>query len=184
MRSLAELSRGDGEGLDRIMPLVYDELRRIARHYLGREQPGHTLQPTALVHEAYLRLADQTDLSWQSRAHFFSIAAAAMRRILVEHSRKRHSLKRGGSVHRLTLDETVDWAGERTLDTVALDDALSALSRIDPQKSRMVELRFFGGLTIDETAEVLSLSAATVERGWHIARLWLQRELQNVRHEP
>ena len=108
MRSLAEFSRGDGDRLDRITPLVYDELRRIARHYLGREQPGHTLQPTALVHEAYLRLADQTDLSWQSRAHFFSIAAAAMRRILVEHARRRYAVKRGGSVHRLTLDETVD----------------------------------------------------------------------------
>jgi RNA polymerase sigma factor (TIGR02999 family) len=166
------------------MPLVYNELRRIARHYLSRERPDHTLQPTALVHEAYLRLADQTDLSWQSRAHFFSIAAAAMRRILVEHSRRRNAVKRGGSVHRITLDDAVDLAGERTLDIVALDAALSALSRIDPQKGRMVELRFFGGLTIDEIAEVLSLSAATVERGWHIARLWLQRELQNGRHEP
>jgi RNA polymerase sigma factor (TIGR02999 family) len=166
------------------MPLVYEELRRIARHHLSRERPDHTLQPTALVHEGYLRLADQTDLSWQSRAHFFSIAAAAMRRILVEHSRRHNAVKRVGPVHRVTLDETVDWAGDRTLDIAALDDALSALSRIDPQKSRMVELRFFGGLTIDETAEVLSLSAATVERGWHIARLWLQRELQNVRYEP
>jgi RNA polymerase sigma factor (TIGR02999 family) len=180
---LVDWSHGDREALAQIFPLVYDELRRIARHSLRRERPGHTLQATSLVHEAYLRLVDQTNVTWKSRAHFFSIAAEAMRRVLVEHSRSRHAGKRGGYRHRLTLDESMDWQGDRALDIVALDDALSGLSAIDPQKGRMVELRFFGGLTIEETAQVLGLSTATVERRWQIAKLWLQRELHRGRND-
>jgi RNA polymerase sigma factor (TIGR02999 family) len=174
---LADWSHGDREALDKLMPLVYDELRRVASHYLRRERPGHTLQTTALVHEAYLRLVDQKDVRWENRAHFFSIAAEAMRRILVEHARSHHAAKRGGGGPKLSLDEAVDWPEERAVDLVALDDALTSLTAIDPQKSRIVELRFFGGLTMEEVAQLLGVSLATVERGWRIAKLWLRREI-------
>ncbi len=174
---LADWSHGDREALDQLMPLVYAELRRVASHYLRRERPGHTLQTTALVHDAYLRLVDQKDVHWENRAHFFSIAAEAMRRILVEHARSHHAAKRGGGECKLSLDEAVDWPEERAVDLVALDDALTSLTAIDLQKSRIVELRFFGGLTMEEVAQVLGVSLATVERGWHIAKLWLRREI-------
>lgn len=174
---LADWSHGDREALDKLMPLVYDELRRVASHYLRRERPGHTLQTTALVHDAYLRLVNQKDVRWENRAHFFSIAAEAMRRILVEHARSHRAAKRGGGECKLSLDEAVDWPQEQAIDLVALDDALTSLTAIDSQKSRIVELRFFGGLTMEEIAQVLGVSLATVERGWHIAKLWLRREI-------
>ncbi len=174
---LADWSHGDREALDQLMPLVYDELRRVASRYLRRERPGHTLQTTALVHDAYLRLVDQKDVHWENRAHFFSIAAEAMRRILVEHARSHRAAKRGGGECKLSLDEAVDWPQAQAVDLVALDDALTALRAIDSQKSRIVELRFFGGLTMEEIAQVLGVSLATVERGWHIAKLWLRREI-------
>lgn len=159
------------------MPLVFDELRRVAASYMGRERTDHTLQSTALVNEAYLRLADQSTISWQNRAHFFGIAARMMRQILVNHAETHNAAKRGGSTPKLSLDDAVSFAEERELDLVALDDALKELEKLDSLKSRIVELRFFGGLTIDETAEVLSVSHDTVERHWRMAKLWLKREL-------
>lgn len=174
---LADWSHGDREALDKLMPLVYAELRRVASHYLRRERAGDTLQTTALVHDAYLRLVDQKDVHWENRAHFFSIAAEAMRRILVEHARRHRAAKRGGGACKVSLDEAVGWPEQRAVDLVALDDALTSLTAIDSQKSRIVELRFFGGLTMEEIAQVLGVSLATVERGWHIAKLWLRREI-------
>jgi RNA polymerase sigma-70 factor, ECF subfamily len=159
------------------MPLVYDELRRLADHYLRQERPDHTLQPTALVHEAYLRLIDQSRVEWQSRAHFLGVAAQLMRRILVDHARRHHALKRGGFRQKLSLDEAVDYSQTRDLDLVVLDDALNALAQFDERQSRMVELRFFGGLTIEETAEALAVSPATVKVDWNMAKAWLRREI-------
>ena len=180
---LADSAHGDPAALDTLMPLVYDELRQLARRYLRRERPGHTLQATALVHEAYLRLMDQKEVRWQNRAHFLGIAAEAMRRILVDHARSHHALKRGGDC-KLSLDEAAEWPAQDAVDLVGLDDALKGLSAVDPQKGRIVELRFFGGLTIAETAAVLGVSTPTVERGWRIAKLWIQRELlQGDRHD-
>ena len=170
-------SRGDGASLEALFPLVYHELRRLASHYLRQERAGHTLQPTALVHEAYLRLVDQTGITWQNRAHFFSVAAQVMRHILVDHARGRLSAKRGGGESRLALDEAVSFFAEREVSLVALDDALTALARLDLQQSRIVELRFFGGLTIEEIAEVLQVSPATVSREWSLAKMWLHREI-------
>jgi RNA polymerase sigma factor (TIGR02999 family) len=159
------------------MPLVYDELRRLADHYLRQERPDHTLQPTALVHEAYLRLVDQSRVEWQNRAHFLGVAAQLMRRILVDHARRHHALKRGGFRQKLSLDEAVDYSQTPDVDLVALDDALNALEQFDERQSRIVELRFFGGLTIEETAEALSVSPATVKVDWNMAKAWLRQEI-------
>ncbi len=174
---LVEWGQGDQAALDQLMPLVYDELRRLARSYLRRERPDHTLQATALVHEAYLRLIDQHSVTWQNRAHFFGIASQMMRRILVNHALARRTAKRGLSVETLSLDEAAGAGTQRGIDLIALDDALKELEALDPRQTRIVELRFFGGLSIEETAEVLSLSAATVKREWSTARLWLRRRI-------
>jgi len=174
---LQEVSGGDQNAPARLMPLVYDELRRLADHYLRQERPDHTLQPTALVHEAYLKLIDQTRVDWQNRAHFFGVAAQLMRRILVDHARRHRASKRGGFQQKLTLDEAVDYSQPRDLDLVALDDALNALALMDERQSRIVELRFFGGLTIEETAEALNVSPATVKVDWSMAKAWLRREI-------
>src|SRR5690349_5955724 len=173
-------SDGDRGALDRLTPIVYDELHRLARRYMKREGPGHSLQTTALVNEAYLRLVDYKRMQWQNRAHFFAVSAQLMRRILVEHAR-RQNLKRGGGVHHVSLEEAAVVGGGRAADPagdiVALDDALNALARFDPRKVQVVEMRFFGGLSVEETAEVLKISPATVRRDWSIAKLWLYREL-------
>jgi len=174
---LAGYGRGDKEALDRLMPIVYDELRRQAARYLKREQPGHTLQTTALIHEAYVRLVDQRHVQWQNRAHFFGIAAQLMRRILVDHARSKKRAKRGGSDVRVSLGEANVAARGRDLDVVALDEALSRLGKIDEQQSRVVELRFFSGLSVEETAEVMGISRSTVKRDWSMAKAWLHREL-------
>jgi len=157
--------------------MVYDELRRLARHHLKLERPDHTLQTTALVHEAYLRLVGQSSLQVESRAHFFGIAAGLMREILVDHARKRGAAKRGADCLTLTLDDAVALPQQKELDVIALDDALNGLAEMDARQSRIVELRFFGGLSIEETSDVLEISTATVKREWATARLWLQREL-------
>ena len=169
-------SDGHQEALEKLMPLVYDELRRLARHYMRRERPGHILQTSALVNEAYLRLVDASQVNWQSRAHFFAISSELMRRILVDFARAQQSQKRGAGVPAVSLDEELDMSEQR-LDLAALDDALKALAVLDPRKSRMVELRFFGGLSIEETAEVLKVSPETVKRDWKLAKVWLLREL-------
>ena len=178
---LIRLTEGDHAVLDALLPAVYDELRRLAANYLRRERVGHTLQPTALVHEAYMRLVDQTQVQWQNRAHFFGVAAQMMRRILVDHARQQNAEKRGGEFQKLSLDENLDAAGApRDVNLVALDDALNRLAEMDPQKSKIVELRFFGGLSVEETAEVLKLSPITVIREWNKAKAWLYRELQRT----
>src|SRR5215468_3803149 len=169
-------SEGDQGALDRLTPIVYDELRRLARRYMRRERPGHSLQTTALVNEAYLRLADYKRMQWQDRAHFFAVSSQLMRRILVEHAR-RHNQKRGGDVKHVSLEEAAVVDGNRTADLVALDEAMNALEQLDPRKVRVVEMRFFGGLSVEETAEVLKISAITVMRDWSTARAWLYREL-------
>src|SRR5579872_1601601 len=168
-------SDGDQSALDRLTPIVYDELRRLARRYMRRERLGHSLQATALVNEAYMRLVDYKRMQWQNRAHFFAVSAQVMRRILVDHARRRN-LKRGAGVRNVLLDEAALGSG-RAMDLVALDDAMNALARLDPRKVQIVEMRFFGGLTVEETAEVLKVSPATVRRDWSIAKLWLYREL-------
>lgn len=162
--------------LDALFPLVYDELRRLALGYL-RGEGDHTLQPTALVHEAYFRLAGQRNVDWANRAQFIGVAASMMRRILVNHARDRHAQKRGGAATRITLDESVGFSKEPDVDLVALDEALVELATLDPRGSRVVELRFFGGLGVEETAEVLGVSTATVKRDWSVVRAWLRREL-------
>lgn len=177
-RLLVNWSNGDSSALEALMPLVYDELHRLASRYLSRERPWHTLQSTALVHEAYLRLIDQREVHWQNRSHFFGVAAQMIRRILVDHARSHQAAKRGAGAVKLSLDEVVAAAGERQdIDLVALDDALNRLAQIDPQQSRIVELRFFSGLSIEETAEVLHISPATVKRDWVMAKAWLFREI-------
>jgi RNA polymerase sigma factor (TIGR02999 family) len=168
---------GDGLALQQLMPLVYDELRRLASHYLRQERSDHTLQPTALVHEAYLRLAGENPPEWQNRAHFFGIAANIMRRILVEHARARNAVKRGGPAFLLNVDEAVGFPHRTDLDLLELDRALSELGDLDEQQSRIVELRFFTGLTIEDTSEVLGISPATVKRDWVTARAWLYRAM-------
>lgn len=172
-------NKGDRAAQDELMQLVYDELRRLARSYLRRERPDHTLQPTALVHEAYLKLVDQKSVNWQNRAHFFGIAALMMRRILVNYAEGRRAAKRGGDAGRLSLSAIDRLAGQQELDLIALDDALKSLAEIDPQQSRIVELRYFGGLTIEEIAEVAGISVATVNREWSIARAYLRRQISN-----
>lgn len=169
-------SEGDQNALERLAPAVYDELRRLASGYMKRERPGHSLQTTALVNEAYVRLADYKRIRWQNRAHFFALSAQAMRRILVEHAR-RHNLKRGRGVHRVSLEEAAIVGGSRSADLVELDDAMKRLAQFDPRKEQVVEMRFFGGLSIDETAEVLKVSPVTVMRDWTTAKAWLYREL-------
>jgi RNA polymerase sigma-70 factor (ECF subfamily) len=171
-------SRGDSSALKKLTPLVYKELHRLAHRYMGFENPGHTLQTTALVNEAYLRLVSN-QASWQNRAHFFAISAQLMRQILVDFARTRHQWKRGGKVQRVSLDEAMVSPEERGADLVALDDVLTALAAVDPRKSRIVELRFFGGLSVDETAEVLKVSTDTVLRDWRLAKLWLMREMSH-----
>lgn len=168
---------GDRAALEQLMPLVYEELRRLAQHYLSRERREHTLQSTALVHEAYLRLAGPNPPQWQNRAHFFGISARIMRQILVEHARVRAADKRGGGACRLNLDEAMALSQQTDLDVLELDRALSDLATLDEQQSRIVELRFFGGLTIEDTSEVLGISPATVKRDWVTARAWLYRAM-------
>jgi RNA polymerase sigma factor (TIGR02999 family) len=168
---------GDREALDALMPLVYNELRRIAGHYLRNERPGHTLQSTALVNEAYVRLVAQDFPQWQNRAHFFAVAAQLMRQILVDHARNRRAAKRGGGVCKLALEEAQENPFPLDVDVIALDDALKTLAAMDEQQSRVVELKFFAGLSIDDTAEVLGVSSSTVKRDWITARAWLYREL-------
>lgn len=168
---------GDREALDRLMTLVYEELRRLAGHYLAGERHGHTLQATALVNEAYLQLVESGAREWQNRAHFFGVAAQMMRRVLVDHARTRSSLKRGGDMQRVTFDDGAVVSHERMGEIVALDDALSALASLDERKCRTVELRFFGGLSIEETAAALEVSPGTVMRDWTLAKAWLQREM-------
>jgi RNA polymerase sigma-70 factor, ECF subfamily len=174
---LIDWRNGDPEAVDKLMPLVYDELHRLAARYMRRERSDHTLQPTALIHEAYLRLVDQRNVQWQNRAHFFAIAAQLMRRIVINHARDRAAGKRGGVARKVPLDEAIDLSGERAADLIALDDALTGLATIDPQQSRIVELRFFGGLNVEETAEILAVSPATVKREWRIAKAWLRKEI-------
>ena len=168
---------GEAEALTKLVPLVYEELRHIAQRYLRRERQGHTLEPTALVHEAYARLIDQNRVPWQNRAHFFAVAGQTMRRILVDHARRRHAARRGGHGLRLSLDETVASGDRRDVDLISLDGALNQLKARDVAQARIVELRYFGGLSIEETAEVLSISPATVKRDWSVARAWLYREM-------
>jgi len=169
-------SNGDQNALDKLTPIVYGELRRLARHYMNREHSGHSLQTTALVNEAYLRLAGCKRMRWENRAHFFAVSAQLMRRILVDHAR-RHNLKRGAGIPHISLEETAVVGGDRRGNLVALDDAMQALARIDARKARVVELRFFGGLSVEETAEVLKISEVTVMRDWSTARAWLYREM-------
>jgi RNA polymerase sigma-70 factor (ECF subfamily) len=175
-RLLRAWGNGDRAALDRLTPIVYKELRRLARRYMRGERPGHSLQTTALVNEAYIRLVDYSAMRWQDRAHFFAVSAQLMRRILVDHAR-RHNLKRGGGVQHVSLDEAAMVDGDPDADLVALDDAMNGLARIDARKVQVVEMRFFGGLSVEETAEVLKVSPVTVKRDWRAARAWLYREL-------
>jgi RNA polymerase sigma-70 factor (ECF subfamily) len=175
---LIDWSDGDQHALDRLVPVVHDELRRQAARYLRRERPDHTLQTSALINEAYIRLVEQKSVRWQNRAHFFGIAAQLMRRILVDHARGLHRAKRGGSAIKLPLEEAAGARPERSVDLVALDEALGKLAVIDAQQSRVVELRYFSGLSIEETAEVMNISPATVKRDWALAKAWLRREIE------
>jgi RNA polymerase sigma factor (TIGR02999 family) len=171
---------GDDRAREQLIPVVYDELRRMARRYLANERPGHTLQSTALVHEAYVRLVASQTPDWNDRAHFFGIAAQVMRQILVDHARKRHAARRGADAQRVTLDAAVALPERKGVDVLALDDALQTLAKLDSQQSRVVELRFFGGLTLEESAEVLGVSVSTVQRDWQTAKVWLRRELDRT----
>jgi len=171
-------SDGDQAALEKLTPLVYAELRRLAKGYMFGERPGHTLQTTALINEAYMRLIDWKNVRWQGRAHFFGVAAQVMRRILVDFARSRHYAKRGGAAQQVSLDEAVTVHEDRSAELIALDEALKSLAEIDPRKSQVVELRFFGGLNAKETAEALKVSQRTVEREWNSARAWLYRELR------
>lgn len=174
---LAKWQGGDEEGLRKVLPLVYNELRRLAHHYLQQERPGHTLQSTALVHEVYLKLAKDGPPSFENRAHFFALAAQLMRQVLVDYARARRAAKRNAG-YRVTWDDAITWARKKTPDLIALDDALNELAKLDAQQSRIVELRFFGGLSIAETSQILALSPATVKREWTSARAWLHHEIQ------
>jgi RNA polymerase sigma factor (TIGR02999 family) len=172
--------QGDEKALEKLMPLVHDELRRMARRYMNRQPPGHTLQTTALVNEAYLRLIDASQVRWQDRAHFFAVSAQLMRRILVDFARAKTNLKRGGGARQLSLEQAMEVSNERAADLVALDDALKALENMNPRQCRIVELRYFGGLSEEETAEALKISERTVRRDWSLARAWLYRELSKT----
>jgi RNA polymerase sigma factor (TIGR02999 family) len=175
---LIDLSNGDRNAVDLLLPVIYDELRKLAANYLRRERPDHTLQPTALVHEAYLRLVDQTRVNWQNRAHFFGVAAQIMRRMLVDHARRHNAEKRGQNFQKISLDENIDRATERSAQLIALDDALKALADLDEQKARVVELRYFGGLSIEETARVMGVTPTTIKRHWRFAKAWLHGEME------
>ena len=179
-RLLHELSGGDGQAREKLVPLVYDELRRRAAAYLRRERPDHTLQATALVHEAYLRLVAQQDVHWKSRAHFLGVAAEMMRRILVDHARARLTEKRGGGNSRVPLTEAMAMSSERPAALLALDESLARLAAIDPRQSRIVELRVFAGLPVEEVARVIDVSPATVKREWALAKAWLVREIRQA----
>ncbi len=179
-RLLVAWSNGDEAALEMLLPLIYDELHRLARRYMHNEAPGHTLQTTALVNEAYLRLVKKKDLNWQNRAHFFAVSAQSMRRILVDMARERGAFRRGGRAPHLPLEEGLVFSLERASELVALDDALSALAKLDKRRSQVVELRFFGGLSANETAEVLKVSEVTVEREWKRAKAWLSCELESL----
>ena len=174
---LSRWTRGDRDALDALVPVVYSELRRMAARFLRRERTEHTLQPTALVHEAFLKLIDQRDVDWQSRAHFFGVSAQLMRRILVDHARERAARKRGGGLHHVALEDAFAISASNQIDVIAVDDALHRLASIDPDQVRLVELRFFAGLTIDEAAVALGWSSGSVKREWTVAKAWLQREL-------
>lgn len=176
-RLLVDWSSGDQAALEKLLPLVNAELRRLARRYMRRESPGHTLQTSALVNEAYLRLIDQKQVQWQNRAHFFGIAAQLMRRILIDHARNHHYAKRGGGAIKVSLDEAAAVTEARAAELLAVDEALEKLTAMDARKGRIVELRFFGGLTEEETAEVMSISTPTVQREWRAAKAWLRRML-------
>ncbi len=177
-RILKDWGGGSQEAFDQLIPLVYDELRRQAARYLRRERPGHTLQTTALIHETYLKLVGQKNVDWQNRAHFYGIAAQAMKRILVDHARARHREKRGGAAENLPLDEArFVAAGQEKVDLIAMDEALTRLAQFDPQQARLVELKFFAGLSIEDIAETLRLSPATVKREWRSAKAWLYQEI-------
>jgi len=177
-RLLTELKGGNREAQAELIPLVYQELRRVARNYMRGEKAGHTLQPTALVNEAYLRLVDGPPIDWQNRAHFFAVAAQLMRRVLVDHARARAALKRGGNECRVSLQEGQERAQEKDADLLALDEALSRLAERDPRQARIVEMRFFGGLSEEEAAAVLGVSARTVKRDWSVARAWLFKQIR------
>ena len=178
---LAAWSDGNETARDALIPLVYEELRRLAGHYMALERSAHSLQATALVHEAYLRLIDQRQVRWQGRAHFFALASRMMRRILVDYARSRHYAKRGGAARRVSLDEAMIVSEEKTQDVVALDEALTRLAAIDFRKSQVVELRYFGGLSMEEIAKVLKISAVTVRRDWSTAKAWLYRDMRGAR---
>ena len=175
---LVDWSGGNQEAMDELLPLVYDELRRLANHYLAQERPDHTLQPTALVHEAYLRLVETRSRNFRSRAYFFGVASQLMRRVLVDHARKHRAAIRGGGLAKLSLDDVSDVPAGQELDLIALDDALNTLAGIDSRQSKIVELKFFGGLSVEETAELLGVSPATIKRDWSWARTWLYREIK------
>ena len=170
---LLEWQHGDRDALERLTPLIYDELRRMAHRYVQRERAGHTLETTALVNEAYLRLIGQQKMDWKNRAHFFAVTAQVMRHVLIDHARRRHFAKRGGETQQVSLDEASVMSHERAAELVGLDEALDSLARIDPRKSRVVELRYFGGLSLEETANVLEISLMTVRRDWRAAKAWL-----------
>ena len=176
---LVDWGNGNQAALDRLMPVVYTELRQLAHRYMRRERPGHTMQTTALIHEAYLRLVDQNQVRWQHQAHFFGIAARLMRQILIEHARSRTRAKRGGGVGTISLDEAAIVSQARATELLALDDALERLATMDPRKSQVVELRFFGGLSVEEAAQVLNIAPNTVLRDWRMAKAWLRREISN-----
>lgn len=176
---LAAWGNGDQAAGDRLIPLVYQELHRLAHHYMKRESPHHTLQTSALVNEAFVRLVDQKNVKWQNRAHFFGIAAQMMRRILVDHARSRHYAKRGGGAQQISFDEALVISDERTAEVVAVDEALQRLEEFDARKSKIVEMRFFAGLSIQETAEVLGVSPGTIMRDWTLAKAWLRREISS-----
>jgi RNA polymerase sigma factor (TIGR02999 family) len=175
---LIKWRNGDKAALDQLMPLVYEELRRLARQFMGRERRDHTLQTSALINEAYLRLVDQESANWQNRAHFFAVAAQVMRHILIDHARSHQYKKRGAGAQKVKMDEAIVFSDERAAELVALDDALTCLATVDLRKSRIIELRFFGGLSIEETAEALELSPTTVQREWRAARAWLRHFIE------
>jgi RNA polymerase sigma-70 factor (ECF subfamily) len=177
---LRRLSEGGQSALAEVMPLIYDELHRLASFYLQRERPDHTLQTTALVHEAYLRLVDQKDAHWKSRGHFLAVAAQAMRRILVDYARRHRAVKRGGSLPKVSLEEAAAFSEEQSGNLLLLDGLLTRLAAIDPQEVRIIELRFFGGLSVEETADVMGISPTTVKREWSIAKKWLAREMSKA----
>jgi len=180
---LIDCSNGSQDAFKQLFPLVYEELRRLAHRYMTQERAGHTLQTTAVVHEAYLRLIDQKHVQWQNRAHFFAIASQMMRRILITHAQSHAYAKRGGGALKVSLDEAAVLSPERASDLIALDEALKGLTAIDPRRSQVVELRFFGGLSNEEIAEVLNISTNTVTRDWNVAKAWLHREMSKERED-